>query len=145
MTSTISANKTPRNWLTPRAALQVAWGGAGLVIGLRATGIWNFESASRFFPPCVFHLVTGVDCPGCGMTRAFLRLSHGDISGAFDFHPFSPILALLLLLIAWGPKTFWVWLQTSSTARYGSMVAAALLISWWSWAKLLPVVTGTVA
>lgn len=79
------------------------------------------------------------------MTRAFLRLSHGDVGGAFDFHPFSPLLALLFLAIAWGPKSFWGWLQTSSAARYGAIAAATLLIGWWAWAKLLPVMAGTTA
>ena len=36
---------------------------------------------------CPIRFVTGVSCPGCGMTRAYLALFRGDISGAFGFHP----------------------------------------------------------
>ena len=32
---------------------------------------------------CPFKLLTGVPCPGCGMTRAYLHLFEGDIQGAF--------------------------------------------------------------
>lgn len=30
-------------------------------------------------PPCIFHLTTGLYCPGCGSTRSVIALVHGDI------------------------------------------------------------------
>ena len=33
--------------------------------------------------PCPIHLVTGLRCPGCGMTRMALCLLRGDLRGAF--------------------------------------------------------------
>lgn len=33
--------------------------------------------------PCLFHLVTGLNCPGCGGTRMFTALLRLDFSGAF--------------------------------------------------------------
>ncbi len=36
---------------------------------------------------CLFHNITGFPCPGCGMTRAFLRFFSGDIKGALYYHP----------------------------------------------------------
>ena len=33
--------------------------------------------------PCVFHMVTGLYCPGCGVTRMFLALFKLDIAEAF--------------------------------------------------------------
>lgn len=38
---------------------------------------------SRFFPRCVFHTFTGLDCPGCGSQRAFHHLLHFEIGKAF--------------------------------------------------------------
>jgi len=72
------------------------------------------------------------------MTRAFLRLAQGDFAGAWSFHPFSPLLALLLLVLAWGPKSAWSWLQHSAGAQKASIVALAILLSWWGWVKVLP-------
>jgi hypothetical protein len=28
----------------------------------------------------------GIDCPGCGLTRSFILLAHGDFSGAYQMH-----------------------------------------------------------
>ena len=33
--------------------------------------------------PCVFHLVTGLFCPGCGVTRMLVAMIHLDFKEAF--------------------------------------------------------------
>ena len=38
-------------------------------------------------PLCLVKGITGLDCPGCGMTRAFLLIGHGRIGDAFAMHP----------------------------------------------------------
>lgn len=40
-------------------------------------------------PLCLVKGVTGLDCPGCGMTRAFLLIGHGRLGDAFAMHPAS--------------------------------------------------------
>lgn len=47
-------------------------------------------------PLCLFQIVTGRPCPGCGMTRAMLRLSQGDVVGSLRMHPLGIVLAGLL-------------------------------------------------
>lgn len=121
-----------------RAALQAAWILLGISVLLRSAGIWNLESAAQFFPPCIFHAVTDIDCPGCGMTRAFLCLAQGDFAKAMAFHPFSPLLALLLLALAWGPRNTLDKVQHSALAQRSAAVALPLLLGWWVWVKLLP-------
>lgn len=37
---------------------------------------------------CTFHAVTGLDCPGCGMTRAGYLLLHGHPIAALKQNPF---------------------------------------------------------
>jgi hypothetical protein len=122
-----------------RAALQIAWVSIALLVVIRGFGGWNFETTlTAFSPPCLFHLLTGMDCPGCGMTRAFLHLAHGDIRGAWYLHPFSPFLALLLLGLAWGPKDMWSSMRQSVLAHRLASVGVIILLSWWLWAKVLP-------
>src|ERR1700753_3212695 len=42
---------------------------------------------------CPFRLLTGIPCPGCGLTRSFCCFAHGDIRGAFSNHLLGPFLA----------------------------------------------------
>src|SRR5688500_14551450 len=55
---------------------------------------------------CFFHNVTGLPCPGCGITRALVCCAHGQWSAAFTFHPLGPPVFLTLvgftLLRLWG-------------------------------------------
>jgi len=39
-------------------------------------------SAHHFYPVCQFHRLTGLNCPGCGATRAMYALLHGNIATA---------------------------------------------------------------
>src|SRR5262245_59816030 len=48
-------------------------------------------------PLCLFQMATGRPCPGCGMTRAMLRLSQGDLVGSLRMHPLGIVLAGLFL------------------------------------------------
>ena len=41
---------------------------------------------------CPFRALTGLPCPGCGMTRAFCALGHGDLSGAFGYNALATVL-----------------------------------------------------
>jgi hypothetical protein len=52
-------------------------------------------------PACPFRAMTGLDCPGCGMTRGLRALVHG--------HPLAA-LGHNVLLAALVPLTVWGWL-----------------------------------
>lgn len=47
---------------------------------------------------CPIKLLTGLSCPGCGMTRAYLSLLNLDIKKAFAYHPLFPLPIILLLM-----------------------------------------------
>ena len=50
-----------------------------------------------FYPPCLIKWVTGLNCPGCGATRALHALLHLRFAEAFALNPFftgaAPLLA----------------------------------------------------
>jgi len=54
---------------------------------------------SGFFPACPFRLLTGFNCPGCGVTRALHQILHGDFYTAFTLNPLF-LLAIPFLLFA---------------------------------------------
>lgn len=39
---------------------------------------------------CTYRRWFGVDCPGCGLTRSFISLGHGNWSAAWHFNPAGP-------------------------------------------------------
>jgi hypothetical protein len=54
---------------------------------LAVAGAWVLyhypPATSTFYPHCAFHDLTGLDCPGCGTTRALYQLLHGNVGAAF--------------------------------------------------------------
>ena len=46
---------------------------------------------------CLSRRVLGVSCPGCGLTRSFVALAHGNPASAFRFNPMGPVLFLICL------------------------------------------------
>jgi hypothetical protein len=50
----------------------------------------------------MFQNATGLPCPGCGMTRAMLRLAQGDLLGSLRMHPLGVVLAGMLLFSLFG-------------------------------------------
>jgi len=74
---------------------------ASVVAAIGAAILYRFDPTTvHFYPPCVFHALTGLQCPGCGATRALYHLLHGDVSGAFHFNQL--LFALVpFLAIAW--------------------------------------------
>ena len=62
-------------------------GMAGLLYGI-------FVSYTGLAIPCLFRKVTGLLCPGCGVTGMCVALLHLDRRGAFSCHP---VLFVLLL------------------------------------------------
>lgn len=69
----------------------------GLFVILTA-GFWiNLETISSI-PLCLFKYVTGLDCPGCGLTRSFVCLSSGQLMHAFRFNASGPFLYVAFCL-----------------------------------------------
>ncbi len=64
--------------------------GAVLLSCVGVVGVIFFFAPDQysFYPRCLFHSLTGLQCAGCGGLRATHRLLHGDIAGAFHFNPF---------------------------------------------------------
>ncbi|MBK7877679.1 MAG: DUF2752 domain-containing protein [Planctomycetes bacterium] len=74
---------------------------AGALAALLASFLWT-PSAFPKLQLCWLRRLTGVSCPGCGLTRAFCAISHGDLPGAWSFHPFGFVFyAGAVTLVVW--------------------------------------------
>lgn len=76
---------------------------AGIGVGTMAMGAFGvrlFDPTSvSFLPPCPLLSLTGFACPGCGLTRGFHALSHGDILTALDFNALVPIWSIVIAYV----------------------------------------------
>ena len=67
-----------------------------MVLAAGSAVVWYFDPTTyRFFPPCPLFSLTGFACPGCGMTRGFHALFHGDIMAAIDYNALIPVFVLI--------------------------------------------------
>jgi hypothetical protein len=73
---------------------------------LAASGVLAISAGSAFvayfnpthaslFPVCPLFKLTGFACPGCGLTRGFHALFHGDVLTALGFNALLPAFALM--------------------------------------------------
>lgn len=83
---------------------------AGVVLAAAVLGagavLFSFNPASGgFYPVCLFHRLTGLNCPGCGGTRSLHALLHGNVSLALKdnalFLFLLPAIALRGAWLAW--------------------------------------------
>lgn len=87
------------------------WGWALALVGVVALIVlWRIEPAGQsFFPRCWLHQTTGLQCPGCGATRAVHEVLNGRIRDAFRLNALVvlalPFLAGMGLRQAWGLRT----------------------------------------
>jgi hypothetical protein len=69
---------------------------------------------------CLFHGVTGLYCPGCGLTRACLALLHLDIYQAFRYNMILFILPPIYLL--------YFMLELAELKKQSKLVMAFMLV-----------------
>jgi hypothetical protein len=81
---------------------------------LGALVVYRFDPMTAgFYPPCVFHALTGLQCPGCGTTRALHHLLHGDLAGALRLNAMAfaavpvGVAATISRRFAYHPATGW--------------------------------------
>ena len=78
---------------------------------------------SAMMPKCLFKVLTGLDCAGCGSQRALYALLHGNLAEAWRMNA---------LLVAFLPVLGWMlWLETVRKTR--SKLYAAFYRPWVIW------------
>lgn len=122
--------RSPR-WAVPLAAL----GCVGL--GIAYTLISDpTRSDPTVAPSCVLKLTTGLDCPGCGGTRALWYVVHGDLPAAARHH-FVFVFALpflAYLFVAWAGRQAFGWRLPE--LRISNRVISGFMVAWLAFSVL---------
>ncbi len=136
-----------------RASLLLPWRlAAALMLAAPAAGalwIWHAGRAPRaWYPPCLFHAMTGLWCPGCGSARTLHDLAFGDIRAAAGHNLL--IVALAPLLAGWAAWAIWRGLTRNrpppaapaSAAKIALVLVAVFTVArnlpWWPFTLLAP-------
>ncbi|WBB81850.1 DUF2752 domain-containing protein [Micromonospora sp. WMMD882] len=127
-------DRAPR-WAVPLAALGCV--GAGVAYALVSDPT---RAAPDALPTCLLKLTTGLDCPGCGGTRALWYVLHADLPAAARHH-FLFVFALpflAYLFVAWAGQQAFGWRLPQ--LRIGPKVIGGFLVAWlvFSVARNLP-------
>lgn len=93
---------------------------------------------------CTFKLITGLGCPGCGLTRCFICLMHGDFARAWAFNP-GGFLFLLVVAVQIPYRLCQIWrirrqLHQWAPVRLSTVIAcllAAVLVAQWIWRSVV--------
>lgn len=71
------------------------WIAIGVILFLGMFEMFTGIHPLHLLRPCMFHLLTGYYCPGCGGTRAVRFLLQGRILSSFWYHPIVLYVAVI--------------------------------------------------
>jgi hypothetical protein len=91
-------------------------------LGIVAVVFFFNPATHAFYPVCQFHRLTGLNCLGCGMTRALYALLHGKFSVALRDNALF-VLALGTLAI----RSAWFWRNQFCGRRNGEFFQVKFL------------------
>jgi hypothetical protein len=86
---------------------------------------------------CTFKQFTGTGCPGCGLTRSFISIAHGDFAAAWRYNPAGMLLfAAAVFQLPFRTAQIWRVRRGLPEWRWRALdaclwlMAAALMIQW---------------
>jgi hypothetical protein len=81
---------------------------------------------------CPFNLLTGLPCPGCGSTRAFLALMSGDLERAIAYNSLLFIAPIILVAMYFFFRNF----ARRNTLLVSTTVILVLGFTFYRWTNL---------
>lgn len=77
--------------------------------------------------PCVFRLITGLKCPGCGVTGVCWSLLHRDFKAAFRANP--AIFCLLPLMVLTASRLIYLYIRYGKRRDKTTQIAVYFIIA----------------
>ncbi|GGI80143.1 membrane protein [Saccharopolyspora subtropica] len=114
--------------LLPAATVLAGCAAAAVVLAADPTSDAGFP-----LPPCPIRWLTGLDCPGCGATRMFYSLLHGDLLSALHYNALA-VAFIPFFLWTWGGWVVGRWrgrpVRTWENWRWSPLVWLVLIAAW---------------
>jgi hypothetical protein len=90
------------------------------------------EPKNGILPKCIFHEITGLYCPGCGVQRSLHALLHGHILTAMNYNLLFILLLPLIIFFIFNFIRDKKYSQSSFIYRSGfSLTLAVIVICFW--------------
>lgn len=89
----------------------------GVLLGV-GVAYFVFVTVTRIGIPCPFRLITGLQCPGCGVSRMMLALARLDLVSAFAYNPVVLLTAPILLYCLIRSDIDYIRTGRSSVSKY---------------------------
>jgi hypothetical protein len=115
-------------------------GALGVHAGLSSLHLPSWE--------CPFFRLTGIPCPGCGLTRACLLLLRGEVRDSIRFHAFAPVFIVFISILIVGtllPRSIteqWVYKAEVLERQTGitAIILVGLMLYWLARLVFIPTV-----
>lgn len=122
-----------------RKVRQIVTGGLQLLFKDMMSAKWAIMAIVAYFAflkfflysLCPMVLLTGLPCPGCGLTRAAFRVLHLDFAGAWSIHPF--IYAVLALAVVFVTERYLLQSKSMKVSKWCGIVVMAGMLLFYLW------------
>lgn len=101
----------------------------------------NPNNVGSIFPKCPLKHLTGLDCPGCGLTRSVYSLFHGDILAAISHNLLVLFVVpwLVMALVRWTAQRLGYEVPKLFTVRPWMLPATVILLTIFTVGRNLPI------
>ncbi len=126
MSQPMTDQKSERSEAFQRAVRVLKWSAVLAVLGL---AYLLFFMHTGLGIPCVFRLVTGLKCPGCGVTHMLVDLLRLDFAGAWREN--AALMCLLPVGVGLAIYALYVYIRTGSQPRqrwYDGVILAMVAV-----------------
>jgi hypothetical protein len=91
------------SYINSKSTIRKLYGIAGAILVLAIPYIMTlFSSAEEIEIAqslCPFKMVTGLPCPGCGITKSFVFIYEGNLFKSFHYHLFGPFAFIFSIIV----------------------------------------------
>ena len=119
----------------PDSRRRYDWGTVALDIVLAGGALVALVVSVVFSPEglpalsvCPFRRWTGLPCAGCGITRAFCAIGHGEFGSAWDYNPFGFLFYAATVALLFWPLIRRMWPDVEKRLILSSWLGRAAIL-----------------